>query len=101
MNGDTEEVLTVKPVASTSATIDSEAGEYEIYVSGGEAENYELSYQSGTLTVHPYSGIVGVTFEHPVNVYSIQGVPVRMQTTSLVGLPRGVYIVEGRKVTVK
>ena len=101
VNGDTEEVLTVKPVASTSATIDSEAGEYEIYVSGGEAENYELSYQSGTLTVHPYSGIAGVTFEHPVNVYSIQGVPVRMQTTSLVGLPRGVYIVEGRKVTVK
>ena len=101
VNGDTEEVLTVKPVASTSATIDSEAGEYEIYVSGGEAENYKLSYQSGTLTVHPYSGIAGVTFEHPVNVYSIQGVPVRMQTTSLVGLPRGVYIVEGRKVTVK
>jgi len=101
VNGDTEEVLTVKPVASTSATIDSEAGEYEIYVSGGEAENYELSYQSGTLTVHPYSGIAGVTFEHPVNVYSIQGIPVRMQTTSLVGLPRGVYIVEGRKVTVK
>ena len=50
-NGETEDVLTVKPTASTTATAESERGEYPITVSGGEAQNYELTYLEGTLTV--------------------------------------------------
>ena len=50
-NGETEEVLTSKPSASTTATISSEPGEYDIVLGGGEAENYDISYTNGTLTI--------------------------------------------------
>ena len=48
---DDESVLTTQPVASTDAAADSDAGDYTITVSGGEAENYEFTYVNGTLTV--------------------------------------------------
>ena len=50
-NGETEAVLTEKPVAATTATKDSPIGTYDITVSGGKAANYELTYVSGKLTV--------------------------------------------------
>ncbi|MBR6087578.1 MAG: hypothetical protein IKP84_06835 [Prevotella sp.] len=50
-NNETESVLTKQPTVSTTATKDSHAGEYDIIVSGAEAQNYSISYQSGTLTV--------------------------------------------------
>jgi len=50
-NNETEAVLKTRPTATTAATEASEPGEYEIVVSGGEAENYELSYTNGVLTV--------------------------------------------------
>ena len=51
MNGETEAVLRTKPIATTSATVSSAPGEYDIVVSGGDAQNYTLSYQNGKLTV--------------------------------------------------
>ena len=50
-NNETDTVFTTKPTATTTATADSPAGEYEITVSGGEAKNYTLSYVNGKLTV--------------------------------------------------
>ena len=50
-NGETEDMLTKKPVATTEATLTSPVGIYEVTVSGAEAENYAISYVSGTLTV--------------------------------------------------
>lgn len=50
-NGDTKNVLTKKPTASTTATKNSPAGTYPITVSGGEAKNYSFKYEKGTLTV--------------------------------------------------
>ena len=50
-NGETEDMLTKKPVATTEATMTSPVGIYEVTVSGAEAENYAISYVSGTLTV--------------------------------------------------
>ena len=50
-NGETSEVLTKQPVMTTSATSTSEPGTYEIAASGAEAENYEISYVKGTLTI--------------------------------------------------
>jgi hypothetical protein len=50
-NNETEEVLTKKPTATCSATKDSEPGEYEVILSGAEAQNYEISYINGKLTV--------------------------------------------------
>ena len=50
-NGETEEVVTQKPTAMCTADADSKVGTYIITVSGGEAPNYTLNYESGTLTV--------------------------------------------------
>lgn len=100
-NGDTDEVFTAKPVATCEATADSPVGEYTITVSGGEAKNYVFNYVNGKLTVIQGEGIAAVTFASPVDVYSMTGRKLRSQVTTLVGLPTGVYIVNGRKVVLK
>lgn len=51
VNGDNETALTHQPTATTSAALTSKAGSYPIKVSGGEAQNYDLDYVDGTLTV--------------------------------------------------
>ena len=51
VNGEAESVLKRKPVAVTTATINSEAGEYPIIVKGGVADNYEFYYKNGILTI--------------------------------------------------
>ena len=86
----------------TEATEDSPAGEYPIVVSGGEAQNYELSYENGVLTVTEATGMYGVLpFKEPLDVYDLLGNKVRHGVTSLNGLPKGVYIINGRKVVVR
>ena len=100
-NGETEAVLTKKPVASTSATKDSAAGEYDIVVSGGEAQNYALSYVNGKLTVTVPSGIREIINGGAFDVYTTDGRMVKKGVTTLKGLAKGVYIVNGRKVMVK
>lgn len=50
-NNETEAVLTKQPTISCSATKDSPAGTYDVTVSGAEAQNYEITYKNGTLTI--------------------------------------------------
>ncbi len=50
-NGETESVLIQKPTVSTTATIYSPIGTYDINVFGAEAQNYSFNYIKGTLTV--------------------------------------------------
>lgn len=45
--------LSKLPSVTTSATQDSDAGEYKLYASGAEAKNYSISYQTGKLTIKP------------------------------------------------
>lgn len=52
-NNETEHALTKQPVISTTANKYSDVGEYDITVSGAEAQNYNFSYQSGILTIQP------------------------------------------------
>ena len=52
VGGDNESQLKSKATASTSATKTSDVGTYPIYVSGGSADNYKLSYVSGVLTIN-------------------------------------------------
>ncbi|MBO4800779.1 MAG: hypothetical protein J5545_02810 [Bacteroidaceae bacterium] len=52
-NGETEAVLTTPPTVTCEATADSPAGSYPITIGGAEAQNYNISYVSGTLTVTP------------------------------------------------
>ena len=49
--GEDETVLTTMPTATTTATPRSAVGTYPISVSGAEAQNYEMTYVEGTLTV--------------------------------------------------
>ena len=50
-NNETSSVLTKQPTFGCEATSASEPGTYDINVSGAEAQNYEMSYVKGTLTV--------------------------------------------------
>ena len=100
-NDETAAVLTKQPVFSTTATPASEPGEYEITVSGAEAQNYDVSYASGKLTITEASGIIGISVDNPMDIYDLQGNKVRYRATSLEGLSKGVYIINGRKVIVK
>ena len=99
-NDDNESVLTSLPVATTAATSDSPVGEYEISISGGEAQNYVFTYTVGKLTVKEASGINSIMADGDgvFDVYTTSGVKVRSRATSLDGLPKGVYVVKmGRK----
>jgi len=51
VNGETQAVLTTQPVLSTSATINSVNGVYDINVLGAAANNYSFTYVAGTLTI--------------------------------------------------
>ena len=108
-NGETEDVLMQKPVVTTTATKESEAGTYDLEISGAEAQNYTISYINGTLTVTEItdeSGMDGILFfaddMQDVTIYSLSGQLVgRTKQKDIDGvwqqLPRGVYIVNGKK----
>jgi hypothetical protein len=67
-NGESESVLTTKPVATTTATADSPAGEYDITVSGGEAQNYDITYVPGKLTVSEKT-LITITAKNVIRLY--------------------------------
>lgn len=52
VGNDDKSVLNEEPVASTTAIKTSDVGTYQIYVSGGDADNYTFSYTSGSLTIN-------------------------------------------------
>ena len=102
-NNDNEATaFTTKPRATTTATSSSPAGSYPIKVSGGKAKNYELTYQSGKLTVTVPSGIAELMKSgRPFDVYDVKGRKVRNQVTTLKDLEKGIYIINGKKVVVR
>ena len=98
-NGEDESVLITPPTATTTATKDSPAGEYPIVVSGGEAQNYDFIYVNGVLTVTVATYLNGVVEPgQSFDVYTTTGIRVRTNTTTLRGLPRGMYVINGRKI---
>lgn len=102
-NGETEAVLTTKPVATTTAGLESKPGEYAITVSGGEATNYSFKYVEGKLTVIEHDGIADIIANggKAFDVYDVAGRKVRTGSTTLEGLPAGIYVVNGKKILVK
>jgi gliding motility-associated-like protein len=51
VNDDTESVIDVNPVASTTADLTSDVGDYTITAAGGSDNNYSFSFVNGTLDV--------------------------------------------------
>ena len=95
-------MLTVKPIATTTATKDSPAGDYDITVSGGQAFNYTFNYVGGKLTITNNDvAVKSLTNEGTFDVYDIYGKKILSAATSLAGLRKGVYVVNGRKVIVR
>ncbi len=68
VNDEDESDLVTLPSATTTATSESDAGEYAITVSGGSDTNYDFTYVSGTLTIEVATGISDVT-EDVLRVY--------------------------------
>ena len=70
-----------------------------------QSEETEWLGNSYKFTINNMDQPTDITFTHrppaPVNVYSISGVRLRERTTSLEGLPDGIYIVDGKKRMVK
>lgn len=100
-NKEKNDVLLRQPTVECDATIDSPAGEYEIRVFGAEAENYEITYVNGILTVIDPNAIVEVADTEGIQpVFDLQGRCVG-DTRSLRTLPRGIYTIAGRKVAIK
>lgn len=72
-NNETEAVLTKQPTVTTTATKDSSAGTYDVTVSGAEAQNYEITYKNGTLTIEARPIEKGeYTHDNVVYEYGIQ-----------------------------
>ncbi|MEP1890146.1 MAG: Ig-like domain-containing protein [Cyclobacteriaceae bacterium] len=51
VGSDNSSDLDVLPTSATTATVGSDAGDYEVTVSGGNDDNYEMTYVSGLLTI--------------------------------------------------
>jgi hypothetical protein len=98
-NSETEDVLIKKPTVTCTATATSAPGTYEITVSGAEATNYDMYYVAGVLTIAEASAIQTIAGDSKrANVYDMSGRRVREQATTLEGLSKGIYIINGRKV---
>ena len=54
-NDETYEVLSNQPVISWTATSTNTPGEYKIIVSGADAQNYDITYVAGKLTIEKLS----------------------------------------------
>ena len=79
VNGETEAVLAVKPTATCEATPVSQAGKYDISISGGNDENYDFIYIKGILTVEVSS--VELTFSE-IGEKSYGDAPFALQVSS-------------------
>ena len=95
-NSDTEATaFTKSPVAKTTATPSSAAGTYPITISGGEAQNYALTYGQGTLTIEEkeVDGVSSVKADEQPNsaTYNLAGQKVNTQY-------KGIVIRNGKKV---
>ncbi|WOK07347.1 MBG domain-containing protein [Imperialibacter roseus] len=64
VNGESADSLDVQPTASVSIADASQAGTYTIKVSGGDDDNYSLSYAEGTLTIETVLGVKEKEFIH-------------------------------------
>lgn len=98
VDGETSAVLTKLPVFNTIATSESEPNTYEITVSGAEAQNYEITYVKGTLTIEAKaSGIslVSADEDSKDKWYTLDGVQLERPTK------KGIYIRNGKKFVVK
>lgn len=94
------------PSLVCEADENSPVGRYDIIITPGTVEyneNTDIVFVDGFLNVfaNGETAIENVETDNVFNVYSLDGIQVRNNVTSLGDLPTGVYVINGKKVTVK
>ena len=112
-NGEDESVLTKQPVFSCEANEASAPAEYAVTISGADAENYDISYEQGRLTVveadavvvraKSYSrqyGDVNPVFEFETEGVALDGTP-EIICSAVANSPVGAYTIEVKQGSIK
>ena len=112
-NGENESVLTKQPVFSCEANEASAPAEYAVTISGADAENYEISYEQGHLTVVEADAIVvraksysrqygdeNPVFEFDTEGAALDGTP-EIVCSAVANSPVGFYTIEVKQGSIK
>ena len=112
-NGENESVLTKQPVFSCEANEASAPAEYAVTISGAEAENYEISYEQGHLTVVEADAVVvraksysrqygdeNPVFEFETEGAALDGIP-EIVCSAVANSPVGSYTIEVKQGSIK
>ena len=112
-NGENESVLTKQPVFSCEANEASAPAEYAVTISGAEAENYDISYEQGHLTVVEADAVVvraksysrqygdeNPVFEFETEGVALDGTP-EIVCSAVANSPVGSYTIEVKQGSIK
>ena len=112
-NGENESVLTKQPVFSCEANEASAPAEYAVTISGAEAENYDISYEQGHLTVVEADAVVvraksysrqygdeNPVFEFDTEGAALDGTP-EIVCSAVADSPVGSYNIEVKQGSIK
>lgn len=112
-NGENESVLTKQPVFSCEANEASAPAEYAVTISGADAENYDISYEQGRLTVVEADAVVvraksysrqygdeNPVFEFETEGAALDGTP-EIVCSAAINTPVGTYTIEVKQGSVK
>ena len=112
-NGEDESVLTKQPVFSCEANEASAPAEYAVTISGAEAENYDISYEQGCLTVVEADAVVvraksysrqygdeNPVFEFETDGAALDGTP-EIVCSAVANSPVGSYTIEVKQGSIK
>ena len=112
-NGENESVLTKQPVFSCEANEASAPAEYAVTISGADAENYEISYEQGHLTVVEADAVVvraksynrqygdeNPVFEFETEGAALDGTP-EIVCSAVANSPVGFYTIEVKQGSIK
>ena len=112
-NGENESVLTKQPVFSCNANEASAPAEYAVTISGADAENYDISYEQGRLTVVDADAVVvraksynrqygdeNPVFEFETEGAALDGTP-EIVSSAVANSPVGSYTIEVKQGSIK
>ena len=112
-NGENESVLTKQPVFSCEANETSVPAEYAVTISGADAENYDISYEQGRLTVVEADAVVvraksysrqygdeNPVFEFETEGAALDGTP-EIVSSAVANSPVGSYTIEVKQGSIK
>ena len=112
-NGENESVLTKQPVFSCEANEASAPAEYAVTISGADAENYDISYEQGRLTVVEADAVVvraksysrqygdeNPVFEFETEGAALDGTP-EIVCSAVANSPVGSYTIEVKQGSIK